>query len=1112
MRHDPLYRQIAEKLSAELDPKLFEQCVCDLLGKDGVKVVPIPGGQDAGMDGAVFDGEAEAFPLICTTQGSVITNLTKSLDSYLKGGGTRRKAILATSRHLTARERRNLENRAREKGFNLVQVYSQEALADLLYRDPRWTRELLGLTGQPPALSALPLISRPQRNMKMIGREEDLAWLENTRGDRLLVGQPGSGKTFLLQEIVRRQEALFVVSGDLNEIAASLRECRPGVIIVDDAHVCPDLIQQLGHLRRQLGAEYSILATAWPTYRDKLAGILHLPESQMRELELLTRDQIVDVVKDAGIAGLVALVAQIVDQAQGCPGLAVTLADLCLTGGVPDVSRGDALLRNIRTSFRDVVGDKAFDVLAHFAIGGRRGMRMQDVARLVGTPDIDLRQDLSKLAAAGVIEDLRDCIRVQPRQLRWVLVRDTFFKGPGKLDVGPVLRQSPDPKESALVLVGARHAGAAIPDDVLLEMLERASSSEAWEGFAWLGRAEARTLLERHPDIALERPRPGLQFVPELVIPLYLKAHTETSRDASLSSPDDVLRPIEDWVMEARPGTSGVLRRRKAVLDAVLSWLEQGNDTRAGLGGLTIALTPEFRSNEIDPGSGMSWTMRHGYITPSDVKDVSAFWTKCTPVIRSSRIEDWKPLVSLVRAWASPRPIDGRETRKLNLTMRKIARTMLRDLAEMVHDHPGFVHAIRSLAADLRMKVSLHLDPDFDTVCPKSPGLEWRAAEKTLAEKARELGRRWASTSPRPTAERIAHFEREADLADIRWPRMLPVVCEEIAAKALRPRTWLKALLSKKVAPNLVFPFLRRIVAERKRGWQSDLLRCLDAPLYRFTVLQFCLCGQAVPSETLIDAVLARIGEDPNLIGGFTTRFNDVPENIMNQLLTHRNLAVVENAVVGEFHVFPKRPVRAGIQKTWRDAVLRCAGTTNHFKEIFEGDATLAFDWLLARLESDPDAVCRYSEIVPDVIKGLSLPQRRDLLARLPADYVWEESLQALVAEPELYGEFLEDPKWGCWHLVPLRGRPNGNWVEKARLALSAGYRPHEVARAAYHTYWGWSGHESSMWKEWEDAFRALPGSDPNMAAVIEEGAGMAQSRRQTALAREKHEATYGRF
>jgi hypothetical protein len=212
MIRDPFYRQIIDRLQGTLDDELFEQCAADLLRAIYPTLVPIRGGTDSGRDGAVGDGEGEAFPLVTTTAKNVIGNLTRNLNSYLKDGGKRRKVVLATSQELTPKRRRNLERRAEELGFALVNVHDQDAMANLLYRTPEWCLELLSLTGTPPALSVVPRTERPLLNQELIGRKVDLDWLRQIDGDSLLVGQPGSGKTFLLHKLAVEGKALFVVT------------------------------------------------------------------------------------------------------------------------------------------------------------------------------------------------------------------------------------------------------------------------------------------------------------------------------------------------------------------------------------------------------------------------------------------------------------------------------------------------------------------------------------------------------------------------------------------------------------------------------------------------------------------------------------------------------------------------------------------------------------------------------------------------------------------------------------------------------------------------------------------------------------------------------------
>jgi hypothetical protein len=303
MIRDRFYQDIVERLSGKLDPELFERCAVDLLRDAFPTLVPIRGGSDAGMDGAIADGESEPYPLVSTTGKNVIGNLTRSLDSYLSKGGDRRRVVFATSQELSERRRRNLHNKVQEKRFELVQIFDQAAFADRLYGNPTWSRELLNLTGAPSALSAVPPTRRPLLGIRVVGREHDLSWLRESSSDRLLVGLSGSGKTFLLHSLVLEGWGLFLVNDDPSEVAGAIRSQQPGMVIVDDAHLDPERLNRLRHLRQETGADFSIVATAWEGEHERVAETLNLPELKIRHLELLGRDQIVEVVEESGVRG-----------------------------------------------------------------------------------------------------------------------------------------------------------------------------------------------------------------------------------------------------------------------------------------------------------------------------------------------------------------------------------------------------------------------------------------------------------------------------------------------------------------------------------------------------------------------------------------------------------------------------------------------------------------------------------------------------------------------------------------------------------------------------------------------------------------------------------------
>ena len=368
MIRDPLYRQIVAALEGPLNGNLFEHCAVDLLRHPYPTIVPIMGGSDSGMDGAVANLDGPPFPLVCTTGKDVIRNLANNLSKYKEDGGDARRAILATSQRLTPRRRENLFEKAVELGFNLCQVHDQTDIADRLYRNPAWCNELLGITGERPALSAVPMTIRPVIGGDIIGREADIEWLNSPEGDRLLIGQPGAGKTFALRSIVLNGSGLFVVDDDIGHIRNAIRSEEPRVLIVDDAHVRLSLLVAIRQLREHIDEDFAIVAAAWPGTKDQLTETLSLPASAIRSLDLLDRNQIVNVVSGVGIRRPNELVRMIVDQSEGRPGLAVTLANLCLQGDIRGVALGDALSRNIRTTVTPLVGERSTLLLASFAL------------------------------------------------------------------------------------------------------------------------------------------------------------------------------------------------------------------------------------------------------------------------------------------------------------------------------------------------------------------------------------------------------------------------------------------------------------------------------------------------------------------------------------------------------------------------------------------------------------------------------------------------------------------------------------------------------------------------------------------------------------------------
>src|SRR5947209_9343459 len=270
MSRDPFYEEILAGLNglSDSDRTLFQDCMTDLLRDTFPSLVPVRGGKDSGMDGAIADGEGEPYPLVVTTAEDVERNLTRSLDSFLKRKRPRRKVALATSQALTPERQHKLKDLAQKKGFMLVWLIEQSGVADRLRENGYWRERLLGLTGEPSTLSVVPASRRPLLDIEPIGRDGDIEWLRTTSDDRVLSGAPGSGKTFLLYHLTRQGWGVFVVNPE-GSVAKDLRNQKPEVVIFDDAHLQPEFLVELLRLRQEMKLSFSIVATTWEWEKDK---------------------------------------------------------------------------------------------------------------------------------------------------------------------------------------------------------------------------------------------------------------------------------------------------------------------------------------------------------------------------------------------------------------------------------------------------------------------------------------------------------------------------------------------------------------------------------------------------------------------------------------------------------------------------------------------------------------------------------------------------------------------------------------------------------------------------------------------------------------------------
>jgi hypothetical protein len=1110
MIRDPFYNQIIHNLEKPLDPQAFEACACDVLRDIYPTLVPIPGGNDAGMDGAVADGEGRAYSLIATTEENVIDNLTKSLLSYKNKGGKRTKVIVATSQSLTQKRRANLEKKAEELGFALVQVHEREDIANRLYRNSRWCQELLGLSGKPLALSVLPLTRRPIIELPLIGREEDLTWVRNTDGDIIITGQPGCGKTFLLWNLAKEGEAYFIASEDFGEICAAIREISPERIIVDDAHLPKrlSLIGELKHFRKETEAKFRIIADCWPGERDAVISALNIGEKSVRELLLLDRGEIVQVINNLGIRGPTQLIRELVNQSCGRPGLVVTLCQLCLKNNIEEVVLGNAIARDIRGYFEQVIGRRAVAIIAAFAVGGDSGMSLGIVASALDIPLVDVQNATVQLAAGGVLREIeRGRLSVHPDVLRFALVRDVFYAGGASFPMEKIIEASERTDNVTLTLIGASSRGAKIPDMEIRPMVEGATRDEVWKAYAWLGHEECKWVLEKHPEETMVITHAALHWCPEKIIPELLRRAIGDER-AQHSHPEHPLRLISDWVAAAYPGTPEVVRRRKRVMEGAVRWIRNGENITVGLNACAAALSPDFGLIESDPGLGRMMSLLQGHITEDDMRKVQQLWPEVIKIIEETKIEDWEPIRKAVNEWAYPRIGSGQkipdETQRF---MRSFVRKMLVDILHFAGEQQGILRWIKQVAKNKRFRLNVKLDPEFEVLYPLKDR-NWQRRQRNIEKAVGKIAEKWKREVPEVIVNKLVNFGKQAKQSGDSWSSGPRILCNKLAEIVEKRGRWVRDMIGKECDCYLPTPFLCKMVENEEEGWEELLEKCLDMHELRIPCVEIVLRKENVP-ESLLNKIFTKL-EGLGEVIRITVAFG-ISEKNVESLLKYPDKNIAANAAIGEWETKPKGSVREGIRNSWREAILKCNWDEYVLGDIFAANSNLAYDWLLERIAEDSDVLWGTENVSSEAVKHLSEEQKQCLLREMKLTFGCEHLARRVVGQStNLYQELLRHNKNKHLHLAVLKDKFEERFI---RAALDAGYSMEEVSGALHGYSYSWEGKESDMWGELVASYEILClAKDNDVREVGKIGKEYALACQKDSKERERKRDVYGEY
>jgi hypothetical protein len=1137
MFRDPLYWQIRCALRELKDGNAFELCACDLLRQVYPSLAPREGGDDAGLDGLIANEDKSSIQLICTTGQDVLGNLSGSIEANLKKGGKSHACILATSQRLTNSKKRALEERAKELGRPLIQIYDQAAMAQRLYRDARWLKDLLGLTGDPPPLSLFPITTRPLFDVPPLGRDEDIAKITNLAEDIVLVGQPGSGKTHLLFTAAKKARGRFVV--DEARVADGVRSIQPRFLIVDDAHSRLEFLKRLKHLRQEIHADFKIVASCWPGQEEAVCATLQTTKEKCHVLEGLPPKQIKEVIQSQKIFGPDHLVAEIIHQSQGKPGLSVTLCRLCWeSGSARDVMLGTALARDVKLSFEPLLGKPATNLLACFSVGGDAGMSLEAVARLLGKNALEVKHTVEQLSAAGVLDVSRENrISVHPFRLRQALVRDTFLKPP-VVDLTPYLSEAPDYAAATRVLIEAKLMGGILPDEIMRERLRQLAKSyedSAFEEYAHLGRNETEWVLDNYPNKLKAVAPAALDACPDKVLGLLLDAAAEIYDERSSQGwqvrTEEVMPEIKRWILSAKPNDDAVSERRKLLSASLEKWFAVNKHPSVSLQAAELVLSIKHEATSTPPGEPMTMTLHFGVVAQNQLSKIVALWPKILPILRQASPSQGGEIANIFHEWVHPNHPGKGTPPEYEQESRGYARQMMADLLQAYAGKWTFHHHLHNYAEKLGLLDKVEIDPIAAVLYPPRDFEDWEIEEARRATAADELASQLKDRDPASVAQILTPIEEQARVAGISWPSWGRHVCWRIAEATDNPAVWIQALRESGAPAHLLEPFFEKAAAKQSSDAEIGMLLASEKRDSQALGVSLIL-KHSLPGTPIWRQASALFKSYTGVIEGCVLR-KEVRNENLKSLLNHEEPKVSGVVAACMWGIRDDSKIPDELFEDWKRAIVQHVDEHNeHFLErIFPKHPDIAYEWIAWRL----DGICtdtrpfyfglRYDRALPAAIGALNRDQRLDLINKLPRTSSVRQLVRSLVGgDLKLFLHLLSREELEGVRLDPLcidnddRPHPQPvvqefglHWPKMAIAALDRGFSEADIFSATQGSGFSWSGPLSSMYASRLIRFeKLLQHEDVRLRKVGQIGVNYFSKLRDDHLAAEKRAAVRG--
>ena len=1111
----------------------------ELLRQDYLGLKRVPGGNDAGQDGLGQLSDGTPFVLVATTERTYARNLRKSITNYQEASGDRRAFVLATSRTVTGRRRLALPKEVKEEfGVDLVAIHAREDFVDLLYDSPTWRKKLLDLSGG--VVGALVQKfgrAHAELSLGLIGRDSERDELLSASGDLILSGVPGVGKSYLLEYLCTEHDWGWLdISHDtpFDALSDDILEKRPARIILDDAHFNPDRLMKLDQLRRTMGVPFSIVGVCWPAYESDVQK--GLSGARLLKLRELKRPDINLILQAVGVHGPSQLIREILDQARGRAGLAVTLARACLDEAGWDVVTGRVLAQNIIATLGRSLPPECRYELGVLSLAGEHGTTEATVASTLGRNRASVAHTIRMAASSGTIEmppGYERLLRVQPQSLRFALVRDVFFGGPGSMPVRDVLEQFEDASIAAIPLIGAAGQDPSVDRTVIAEVIDWRNHDSA-VAYGQLGAREFELAASRAPDYLADIARAAIRGdgLSEQTLTVLMAAATDAHGDPGRNE-DHPMRVISD---QFRHQASGINERTDA-LGIAEAWAECGGDEDVAARVMIHATYPGIEDVEPDPVTQNSITISRAIQTPAMIAGLANLWEAVLDFLgRHPRVP---PRIAFggLEPWLYPNGLllGDAEAGDRGHELREVGAHVVAQLRAMYRDRPLAVRKLALLAHHTDIEIDVEEDPLVFALCASRPagdpeGLyKWEVTEAEQDVVMQLVHDRTAVSAIAQAGEIIA-IEREAAAAEIGPPRLLPEFAGAIAATTDHPTAFAHAVVAGNCAYQIVQEVAREVVDRGSDGCWEFVHALLDHVGYKRIGTWLALRDGARPSARIAAIAGFSLGDEQNVVNHY--RHAELQPSDISKILTGGNgdfatSVALELIFQSDWDGISGAELPDELRLVCRELVTRyClsddrdASSEWKLEQVLSSDPELLVRWIESWFE---DAAAGSATWLPDRISEcageLSAAERSRLIDAIPIELSsWR--MQRLV--PTLVGGD-EDIARALFarntlkRLCPtlLSRDPDPVWLQRALIARDFGHPPEEIAQWSIPRSFGWSGDESSEWQRRIDAIREFGAGiateeRARAVEIIDACVRLFEGRRDQAMAREREERVMG--